>query len=363
MGERDRKRLAAAGIVSVVGLLALGIAGCGESNNPASDAKTYVRTISTDTAQVQADEIKVGLDILHNDVTGLAQDAQTAHDDFVNVKTDIRGAGTSVADNTRLGNAEYQMDNAINELKNGMGAIVAFTENPNAGTLGAANSKLDQGITDWDQAATVIWTMAGQSNAIPTLSGSTVPSTDANAATTSATTCPPGMATNQNGELVYGSQGAYGPECEQIAAGILAKNAQVQAQAEDNACGGRGPGAPGCGQSSSTNAPPPQSHGFVRCPNVTLQSGGQAKVAIVAGPATCSQTAKVISDALASPLAIKAARNATGGMWSWDVDDYTCTSGGDGTSSTCVGGSSGVQASKIVAITPTPGGWWPDPTP
>ena len=107
--------------------------------------KTYVRTISTDAAQVQADEIKVGLDILHNDPTGLAQDAQTAHDDFANLKTDIIAAGANVADNSRLGNAEYQMDNAMNELKNGMGALVAFAENPNAGTLGSANSKLGQG--------------------------------------------------------------------------------------------------------------------------------------------------------------------------------------------------------------------------
>ena len=123
----------------------IAIAGCGGSGNPASDAKTYVRTISTDAAQVQADEIKVGLDILHNDPTGLAQDAQTAHDDFVNLKTDIIAAGANVADNSRLGNAEYQMDNAMNELKNGMGALVAFAENPNAGTLGSANSKLGQG--------------------------------------------------------------------------------------------------------------------------------------------------------------------------------------------------------------------------
>jgi hypothetical protein len=78
------------------------------------------------------------------------------------------------------------MDDAINELKNGMGAIVAFTENPNAGTLGAADSKLGQGITDWDRAATVLWTMAGQASEIPTLAGSGPATTSPSRATTSA---------------------------------------------------------------------------------------------------------------------------------------------------------------------------------
>lgn len=179
----------------LVAMATIAIAGCGGSSNSASgsgntasDAKTYVHTISTDAAQVQADEIKVGLDIVHNDVTGLAQDAQTAHDDFVNVKTDIVGAGANVGDNSRLGNAEYQMDDAINELKNGMGAVVAFAENPNAGTLGAANSKLSRGITEWDQAATVLWTMAGRESEIPTLAGTAPATTSPSAATTSTTT-------------------------------------------------------------------------------------------------------------------------------------------------------------------------------
>jgi hypothetical protein len=86
------------------------------SSSPAGDATAYVRTISTDAAQVQADEIKVGLDILHKRSDG-AQDTQTAHDEFVNAKIDIVAAGSNVTDNNRLGNAELQMDDAINELK------------------------------------------------------------------------------------------------------------------------------------------------------------------------------------------------------------------------------------------------------
>lgn len=359
------------------------VAGCGGSSSSPSDVKTYVRTISTDAAQVQADEIKVGLDILHNDLTGLAQDAQTAHDDFANAKIDIIAAGSNVGDNTRLGNAEYQMENAINELKNGMGALVAFAENPNAATLGAAGSKLDQGVTDWDQAATVLWTMAGRASEIPNLAGrgpgttqsntpatSTTPTTtSAPSATTSApaTTCSldasPGgpLEADADGILIKATQGQYGPACQKVANHLIATDpAAAQAYGEDTNCPG------GCGSSQATTttqtiAPAPQSYGYVRCPNATLKSGGQAKVAIVSGPATCSQADRLVSDTIGAQGTTTTPQ--ANGMWSWHVGDYTCTSGGDGTISTCVGGRLGVQASKIVGTTPTPGGYWPDPVP
>jgi hypothetical protein len=228
-------------------------------------------------------EIKVGLDILHNDPTGLAQDARAAHDVFMNAKTDIIAAGNNVSDNDRLGGAELQMDDAINELKNGMGAVVAFAENPNAGTLGAANSKLDQGITDWDQAATVLWTMAGRASEVPNLAGSgqtttqTTPSAPAppaqsaptaptpTPATCSLDTSPGGpLESDANGILIKAKQGQYGPACQQVANHLIATDpAAAQAYGEDTACGGQGPGS--CGPSQPTThtttptapAPPP----------------------------------------------------------------------------------------------------------
>jgi hypothetical protein len=86
--------------------------------------------------------------------------------------------------------------------------------------------------------------------------------------TTSATTCPPGMATNENGELVYGSRGAYGRQCQKIAQRILARSSQAQARGEDSACGGKGPGA--CGQSGSsatTQSVQTQATPLPSCPN------------------------------------------------------------------------------------------------
>jgi hypothetical protein len=346
------------------------IAGCGGSGNPASEAKTYVRTISPDAAQVQADEIKVGLDILHNDLTGLAQDAQTAHDDFANDKIDIIGAGSNVGDNSRLGNAEYQMEDAINELKNGMGAVVAFAENPSAGTLGAAGSKLDQGVTDWDQAATVLWTMAGRASEIPSLAGSASATTSSSTATTPATTPNPATSSVPSwvqaarsgcpaGEVLLKTGPPYGND------GCVSNGPYECSTSEPTCDPANAPGVTPATQTTTTTqttAAAPQSYGWVRCPNATVKAGGQAKIAISSGPAICAHASEVIIDAIAAHSG-GAGHTDVGGVWSLAVVGYTCMTGGDGTVMTCERQGPGTQLSVLIGTTPTPGGYWPDPVP
>jgi hypothetical protein len=261
------------------------IVGCGGSNSPVTDAKTYVRTIGPDAAQVETYQIKVGLDILNNDPTGLAQDAQAAHDASVNVKTDIIGAGNNVSDNNRLGTAELQMDDAINELKNGMGAVVAFTENPDAGTLGAANSTSGQGITDWDRAATVLWTMAGQASQVPTLAGSTPASTNTSAATPSAATpnpansavpswvraarqgCPAGEVLSKT--LSNGETAPYGND------GCVSSGPPTSAPPHEPTCdpANAPSGTPATQTTTATSAPLPPTVGSVGSVPVARQNG------------------------------------------------------------------------------------------
>ncbi len=359
-------------------MVMIAIAGCAGSGNSASDAvrnaKAYVRTIGPDAAQVQTYEIKVGLDILHNDPTGLAQDAQTAHDAFVNAKTDIIAAGANVADNSRLGNAEYQMDNAINELKNGMGALVAFAENPNAGTLGAANSKLGQGVTDWDQAATVLWTMAGQESELPTLAGSVPATTNSNAATTSATTpnpgsssipswvqaarngCPAGEVlskTLSNGEPApYGNDGCVGSasgECGTSEPTCDPANVPGGAPTTQTTT----PVTTSTASTTTTGAVPPNPTG--RCADVEFRSPyagaiATARVAVLSGTVTCAVARALIS----ASSSVK--HPASGESWQWSVDGWLCSSGGDGTIDDCTR-----QGNEVEATTPTPGGYWAEP--
>lgn len=248
----------------------IAIAGCGGSGSSASDAKTYVRTISIDASQVAPYAIRIGQDILDNNLAGLAQDARTAHDGFVDVKTDIIGAGNNVSDNDRLGTAELQLDDAINELRNAMRALVAFTENPNSGTLGVASAMLDRGIADWDQATTVLWTMAGRANEIPPLAGSAAAGAPTTQTTTPTTTTPTNAPASQSqsaptsttsgaatcsrdpspggpleadadGILIKAKRGQYGPACQQVANHLIATDpAAAQAYCEDTGWGGPG---------------------------------------------------------------------------------------------------------------------------
>jgi hypothetical protein len=192
--------------------LAMAVAGCGGSGNQHSNAQAYVKATQRDVAVVQSDEVKVGLDILKNDATSLASDAQTAHDDYNNAKSDIILAGSNVADNSQLGDAENQVDDGINELKNAMGSVVAFSENPNDGTLGVANAKLTQGINDWDQGVITIWALARVSDP-PLLNGS---SGNSASTTQTTTTARPANTTPATGSFHPGDQNpgdAHAADC------------------------------------------------------------------------------------------------------------------------------------------------------
>lgn len=152
--------LLAAGLTVVLGA-------CGSSNSPTSmnnAAQTYIRTTSNDVNMVSDDIAAVGQDIINNNLTQLASDAQTAHDDFNGVREDFVAAGNNVMDNNSLGTAENQIDNGSNELKNAMGAFVAYASNPNPGTLGSLNSQLNRGVSDYNQGIKEMWALAGESD-------------------------------------------------------------------------------------------------------------------------------------------------------------------------------------------------------
>jgi hypothetical protein len=134
---------------------------------------------------------QVGEDLVNKNAAQLAADAQKAHNDYANVKGDVILAGNDVSDNDQIGRAENKMDDGINELKNGMDALVAFAEEPTAGNLGSANSQLASGVADWDQGLTVIWRLAGDASDAPTLTPASSSSTSTTSATATPTTTAP----------------------------------------------------------------------------------------------------------------------------------------------------------------------------
>lgn len=88
----------------------------------------------------------------------VAQAAQGAHDQINEVRSDFASGETSGA----LEHAALEVFTAANELKNAMGAMVAYTGNPNPATLAHFTSQYTPAREEWDHGITTIWSLAHQ---------------------------------------------------------------------------------------------------------------------------------------------------------------------------------------------------------
>jgi hypothetical protein len=114
-----------------------------------------------------------------HEVSELATAAQKAHDQIDEERHELfRPEG-----NEQLGQATLEVEEGANELKNSMGALVAYTGNPNPATLAHVNVQFEHAKSKWDEGVTTIWSLAHESKA-PTLE----PTTQEGASGTGATT-------------------------------------------------------------------------------------------------------------------------------------------------------------------------------
>lgn len=91
-------------------------------------------------------------------VNQLAQTAQFAHDTISNLRSAIAiDGGTGAAD----------LYGAADDLKNSMGALVAYTGNPNPATLAHFTSQYNTAVTNWNVAVRAHY--AGTSQTPPTI--------------------------------------------------------------------------------------------------------------------------------------------------------------------------------------------------
>jgi rRNA maturation endonuclease Nob1 len=124
-----------------------------------SYASRHAHEINTVHVMVQSVQIAVALaqkSPTQDSLNQLAQIAQQAHDSIDGVRQDF--ADTS--DSGSLGNAELEVFTAANDLKNSMGALVAYTGDPNAATLAHFTSQYGPAIAEWNDGIRVIWRAA-----------------------------------------------------------------------------------------------------------------------------------------------------------------------------------------------------------
>jgi hypothetical protein len=157
-------------VVIVVGIIGA-VASGGHHTTPAAQAKAYIKEHGLGAKRVAASvedtEIQLGLAIKAGasaNVDELAQAAQSAHDAIDEVRNEFATTETS----GELGAAALDIFTAANGLKNAMGALVAYTGNPNPATLAHFTTQFSSAREEWDHGVSTIWSTAHEGNA-PTL--------------------------------------------------------------------------------------------------------------------------------------------------------------------------------------------------
>ena len=133
--------------------------------SPQKAASAYINKLGAEASSVQGYVQLVLVDVGSNaDINKVAQDAQQAHGQLDTMRNDF----AYPQDSGNLGNAEVEVLTAANDLKNAMGALVAYTGNPNPATLAQFKTSYNNAAGEWDHGVKTIWSAAGRSDA-PTL--------------------------------------------------------------------------------------------------------------------------------------------------------------------------------------------------
>jgi hypothetical protein len=158
-------------VVVVVIIIAVAAGSGGKSASPEKEAQEYIsqksHTINIGRVDYEHVEALVGLaSKAGNETTTvvdeLAKVAQEAHNEIDGFRQELFKSGG----NEKLSDATLQLSEGANELKNAMGAIVAYTGNPNPATLAHVSTQLETAKSKWNEGAEEIWHIANESGAM-----------------------------------------------------------------------------------------------------------------------------------------------------------------------------------------------------
>jgi hypothetical protein len=131
-------------------------------------ARSYIASFGPDAQQVSAyvSDVQVALGLLIKSPTQanldqVAQLAQEAHDGLDNLRLNLAPGWDG--DSDTLGSAELNVSSGSNDLKNAMGALVAYTGDPNAATLAHFTTQYQNAAGEWNSGVSVIWRLAHRS--------------------------------------------------------------------------------------------------------------------------------------------------------------------------------------------------------
>jgi hypothetical protein len=128
------------------------------------NARAYIKEHAHDinAAQVSVQAVQVAVALVQKDpsfeaMTGLAGIAQDSHDRLDDIRNNFALGDTY---DGALGDAQAEVFGAVNELKNSMGAIVAYTGDPNPASLAHFRSEYQPAVAGWNHGIQTIWRLA-----------------------------------------------------------------------------------------------------------------------------------------------------------------------------------------------------------
>jgi hypothetical protein len=163
-------------VVLVVVAIVIAVAtsgGGGKSSNPANaqkEAREYIgqKGHNINVGRVDYEHVKllVGLGTNAENGSGtiineLAKVAQEAHNEIDGFREEL----FKTDGDKKLQQATFELSEGANELKNAMGALVAYAGNPNPATLAHLSTQLDAAKAKWNEGVDEIWTIAGEHGA------------------------------------------------------------------------------------------------------------------------------------------------------------------------------------------------------
>jgi hypothetical protein len=156
---------------AVIAVVLLAASGCGGSGDPQAEARTYIKEKShvINVGRVDYEHVAALVVLLGKSggesgtvVNEIAKVAQEAHNELDNIRSELFKSGGD----EKLSSATLELQEGANELKNAMGAMVAYTGNPNPATLAHFTTQLEAAKGKWNEGVEAIWRIAGESGAM-----------------------------------------------------------------------------------------------------------------------------------------------------------------------------------------------------
>jgi hypothetical protein len=158
-------------IVVIIGIAVASSGGGGKGASPEKEAREYIAQKSHVINYGRVDYEHVQALVLLASKAGneggtvineLAKVAQESHDQIDGFRQEL----FKTEGDKKLSEATFTLSEGANELKNAMGALVAYTGSPNPATLAHLTVQLQAAKGKWNEGAEGIWSIAKESGAM-----------------------------------------------------------------------------------------------------------------------------------------------------------------------------------------------------